>query len=269
MIPTQPIGSGGGRLAVLETGGFTVDETRYPRGLELTVHQHDRANICIVLEGALTERVGRRERACESATVIVKPQGETHDDRFHRHGARCLNIAVEHDRLAYIREVLPALTEVQFEADPTLFTVGHRICTELSEADDLAPLAVEGLALELITGTIRAARRGRSRAPEWIDEARDFLHANFSARVGLAALSATVGRHPAHVAQHFRRRFGVTIGEYVRRLRVAHVARRLVSSRDPLAVLAAEAGFADQSHMQRTFKARVGLTPAAYRRANE
>ena len=82
-------------------------------------------------------------------------------------------------------------------------------------------------------------------------------------------MAQAVERHPALVAQQFRRRFGVTVGEYVRCLRVEHVARRLIMSSEPLASLAVEAGFADQSHMQRVFKARMGLTPADYRRARE
>ena len=128
---------------------------------------------------------------------------------------------------------------------------------------------MESLTLELITWRVRAARRRSLHAPDWLERARDYLHDNFSRRMGLSAVAAAIGRHPAHVAQHFRRRYGLSIGEYVRRLRVDHVARRLVSSRASLAELAGEAGFTDQSHMQRIFKAQLGVTPGAYRRARE
>ena len=267
MIPTQPIGHGGRCLAQIETSGFTLDETWYPRGLELEAHSHERANLCIVLQGALTERSGCRKRVCEPATLIVKPAGEEHSDLFHGAGARCLNIAVEQDQLARMDELLPALSASQYEVDPRLLTLGHRLCMELQAADDVSPLAVESLTLELIAGRIRAARRRSARSPDWMERARDYLHDNFSRPLGLSAVAAAVGRHPAHVAQNFRRRYGLSIGEYVRRLRVDHVARRLVTSRASLAQLACEAGFTDQSHMQRVFKSQLGVTPAAYRRA--
>ena len=40
------------------------------------------------------------------------------------------------------------------------------------------------------------------------------------------------------------------------------LARRAIEHGEPLARAAAEAGFADQSHMTRQFKRAYGLTPA-------
>lgn len=267
MIPTQAIGCGAGRLAFAEAAGFALDVTRYPAGFQLAVHAHERANLCIVLEGALTEWAGRSERDCPAATVIAKPQGEVHRDRFHERGACCVNVTIEHERLARIHEVHPALTEVRFEEDPALVAAGRRMSLELRRLDELSPLVLEGLVLELIAALARTDRRRAPAVPGWVEEAREFLHDNFSAKVSLSAVALAIGRHPVTVAQHFRRRFGLSVGEYVRRLRVEHVARRLVAGQESLAQLADEAGFSDQSHMQRVFKACLGVTPTAYRRA--
>jgi AraC-like DNA-binding protein len=56
------------------------------------------------------------------------------------------------------------------------------------------------------------------------------------------------------------------VGEYVRRLRLDWATAQLAATDTPLAVLAAEAGFADQSHFTRAFKGYAGLTPGKYRR---
>jgi AraC family transcriptional regulator len=266
MIPTQAFGQGACRLSFADIGGFLLDVTRYPPGFELAPHQHDRANLCVVLEGALTERMRRVERDCCAATLIVKPRGEVHSDRFHADGACCLNLALDPEQLARMHGGFPALGEVQFEVDPALGTSARRIALELSRWDDLSPLVVEGLALELVARTLRS-RRGRVSGPHWLERAREFLHATYTGHVSLAAVAHAVDRHPVSVAQQFRRRFGVSVGEYVRRLRVDHVARRLLAGRASTAMLAVEAGFADQSHMQRVFKAAFGVTPAAYRQS--
>ena len=60
---------------------------------------------------------------------------------------------------------------------------------------------------------------------------------------------------------------GMTLGAYVRRLRLDWAAARLTASDEPLAALALAAGFVDQSHFTRTFKQHTGLTPDQYRQA--
>jgi len=63
----------------------------------------------------------------------------------------------------------------------------------------------------------------------------------------------------------FHERYGTSIGEYVRNARLDWAASRLVCGDEPLAALALEAGFADQSHLTRQFKRAYGLTPARWR----
>jgi AraC family transcriptional regulator len=63
----------------------------------------------------------------------------------------------------------------------------------------------------------------------------------------------------------FRARFGESIGEHGRRLRLEWAAERLVCSDERLASIAAHAGFADQSHFTREFRRRFGVPPGLYR----
>jgi AraC family transcriptional regulator len=84
--------------------------------------------------------------------------------------------------------------------------------------------------------------------------------------VTLSALASAVGLHPVYVARAFRARYGCAVGEYARRLRIGRAARELADGTQPLAVIAAQAGFADQSHFSRVFRRHTGLSPSAYRR---
>jgi AraC-like DNA-binding protein len=68
-----------------------------------------------------------------------------------------------------------------------------------------------------------------------------------------------------HFAAVFRRHYGCSVGEYLRRRRVHRARQRLAETDLPLAEIATEAGFADQSHLTRMFKRFVGLTPGQYR----
>jgi len=73
--------------------------------------------------------------------------------------------------------------------------------------------------------------------------------------------------HPAYLARTFRSHFGTPLGSYARRLRLTWAASQLSSTDDPIARIALEAGFFDQSHFTRAFRQSYGMTPLAYRKA--
>jgi AraC family transcriptional regulator len=73
------------------------------------------------------------------------------------------------------------------------------------------------------------------------------------------------GVHPADLARNFRRFYGSSAGEYVRRVRV-EAARRLIRESDELLVnIALACGFSSQSHLCTTFRRVTGFTPGSYR----
>jgi len=98
-------------------------------------------------------------------------------------------------------------------------------------------------------------------------QARDLLHADLTTRRTLGELAAAVGVHPVTLARAFRRSFGCSVGEYLRRLRIERAAAQLGGSETPLATIALTAGFADQSHFSNLFRRETGMSPSAYRRA--
>jgi AraC-like DNA-binding protein len=59
---------------------------------------------------------------------------------------------------------------------------------------------------------------------------------------------------------------GVSLTRYRNRVRVGRALDRLAAGETSLAALAADLGFADQSHLSRTVRDQVGHTPAVLRR---
>jgi len=83
--------------------------------------------------------------------------------------------------------------------------------------------------------------------------------------LSIAGLASLVGLSPFHFARQFKESFGEAPAQYICRQRVEAV-KELLSSGQSLADIAAQTGFAQQSHMTQQFKRHTGLTPAAYRR---
>jgi AraC family transcriptional regulator len=84
--------------------------------------------------------------------------------------------------------------------------------------------------------------------------------------VRIATLADDIGVHPVHLARVFRAHYGMSIGTYLRGLRLDWAACQLPTN-TPLSEIAAGAGFVDQSHFTRAFRIHTGLTPGQYRAA--
>jgi AraC family transcriptional regulator len=96
--------------------------------------------------------------------------------------------------------------------------------------------------------------------------AREYLHAHFAGRVTLREIAEAAGVHPVHLSRAFPERFGITLGDYLRSLRLDYAARELTATDRAIADIALDAGFASQSHLTRQFTAAMAISPAAYRR---
>ena len=81
----------------------------------------------------------------------------------------------------------------------------------------------------------------------------------------IADLAAAEGISEYALIRAYRRRFSITPLQHLMSLRV-ECACELLSKGAAPADVAAETGFADQSHLTRIFKQRIGTTPAAYGR---
>lgn len=82
----------------------------------------------------------------------------------------------------------------------------------------------------------------------------------------LEVLAQQTGFSPSHFARLFRQTTGETPHQVVRRERLMLAQRLLASTNLPLAQVAAESGFGNQSYFTRVFTSFVRVTPQAYRR---
>ena len=108
--------------------------------------------------------------------------------------------------------------------------------------------------------------RGGAERHRAVRRARAFLHAHACDAVRLEALARAVGLSKFHLMHAFRAQLGVSLHQYQLALRIEH-AKVLLAGGARVGDVAVAVGFADQSHLTRLFKRRVGLTPGAYQLA--
>ncbi len=130
-------------------------------------------------------------------------------------------------------------------------------------------LAVEEAFLELLACAVTRYADGRFsavrdlREPEAVRQVRDVLEAHPQDDVTLGELGALTGLSPYALLRAFRRHTGLTPHSYRIQRRVEVAKARLLRG-EAVAVVAADTGFYDQSHLGRHFKRIVGVTPRVF-----
>jgi AraC family transcriptional regulator len=177
-----------------------------------------------------------------------------------------LTISITPQKLETIRLISNVLDHVAHLQGGLQAALALRVYREFRLKEDASPLSIEGLVLEIIGESARNKVRPLSPSqPRWLREARDLIHEHFAEGVSLINISESVGIHPTYLARMFRKHYRCTVGDYVRQLRLEYATEQLIHSHKSLAEIAADAGFYDQSHLTRTFKLRMGTTPAEFR----
>jgi AraC family transcriptional regulator len=242
---------------------FGFAETRYAPWTYLPRHGHESAYLSFVLHGRYVETVGSRTWDCGVNTLRFHPPGEEHTDRFGGSGGVCLNIELPSSWLsafpgAGLRE--PAVSD---ECAAAALSLQRLLRRGTADPDH----TVEELVLALLEACIRGRALGEvpTRVPWW-PRLVEYVEAHLSERIALDRAAAATGVHPTHLARTVRARTGATLGDYVRRRRIARAQAMLrLEPRRSLARVAFGLGFADHAHFSRTFKAITGLTPREFR----
>jgi AraC family transcriptional regulator len=251
-------------ITTAELSHFTIVELGFPPGYVQAPYEPERPYLALVLDGAMEKSFALRTVSFGRTSALTMPVGARHGARFGSEGARILVVRPK-DETSEVAASLRRVVELKGDGFGWL---ASRLADELHASDAVAPLAAEGLVLQLFANTTRARSREprRRRAPAWLPAAEELLRERTAQAVGLSELASQLGVHAGHLAREFRACHGMSVGEYGRRVRLSWAATELVSGDRSLAEVAAEAGFADQSHFTRLFKRHVGTTPARYRR---
>lgn len=254
-----------GLIRVRKVSGLCLTEATHPPGLRLPLHSHEQAHFCLLSQGLYEEKCGRDVVVRKPGTLALMASGATHSNRIHNTGIRFFCIEMRRPWLERTNGHLRSFQGLTHFDKGSLPWLATRLYREFRCEDDVAPLAIEGLVLELLAGLARQGTGSENGAATWLKKAEGFVHDRFQQPISLVEVAEFAGVHPVSLARAFRRTYHCTVGEYVRRLRIEFACQKLTGSDASLVDIALSAGFSEQSHFSRTFKRLTGLTPSTYR----
>lgn len=236
-----------------------INDVFYPAGMRQHRHRHDGASFSFVASGRYREAIGRQVHTRTTATLVYHPAGEWHDVEFET-DVRIFSVE-------FRGETSESLTRGSSHRSELVGWLGARLGREILRTDSASTFAIDELISEMLAegsrNTVLTQEKGFA---AWLTRATEFLHDNFTNQVTLEEVAQTAGVHAAHLSRVFRQKMGCTVGDYLRRLRFEFACQQILSTDRQLCDVALEAGFSDQSHFNRLFRTRMGVTPFVYRK---
>jgi AraC-like DNA-binding protein len=240
-------------------------------------HIHDTYAIGVTLDGV--QRFWCRGATHDSVpgNVIVIPPGEAHDGESGTEGGytyrmfyvsigRMTELASDaFDRPASSLQLRDAclLRDPAFahELDAAWKAMSAQPTSLAS--DDLFTEVLARLDVRHAQSVVRA---------RWLDgrglqHVRDYLREHVDEHVRLDELAAIASMSRFQLTRQFEKAYGLPLHAYHVHLRLGEAKRRLRRG-IPIATVAVDLGFVDQSHLNRRFKGAFGMTPRQWRDSN-
>lgn len=99
----------------------------------------------------------------------------------------------------------------------------------------------------------------------YVEKAIIYIEKNLCRPFMIANIAAFVGVHPSYLSRIFKEKVGLTIVDYVHKLRIESARLQLENTCNSVLDIALECGFSNRQHFTRCFKKIEGISPEEYK----
>lgn len=250
-------------------------EARFTRH-RYDLHTHPTYVIALITSGCERIRIGRKSVLAPAGTIAVVNPEEWHDgERGADEGwayrtfypSVPLMSALARELGRYGAPVFSRAT-IEDSSLAAVLTAAHQGSTspDTMTAETSLLVALRRLIVRHGDSSGQAEEIESSGSQRRFSLYRDLVENELGSRLDLKRIAGAAGVTRFQVIRDFNKAIGLTPAAYIRDRRLRR-ASTLIEQGFGLADAAIAAGFADQSHLSRTFRAMHGMTPGMFRKA--
>jgi|GEM_PF-4930579 len=243
--------------------GVIIAQSEHEAHSRIPPHYHTNPHFTLVMAGHYAEVCEGREHQYRRGDLIFHPAHTEHRNVFYQPPAACLNVEIAADCYNQLGRGLRDVRQYTTISNPQQKQLVLGIIRELKDADAFSEAIVLGKALELAGGFLRAQQPRPE--PRCVRLVKTLLADVPQHNPSLLELSRVAEVAPDYLCREFKRSVGLTLGEYMRRQKVARACTLLAQPALSTEEIAFRVGFADASHLNKAFQKVLGTSPSGYR----
>ncbi len=249
---------------ILNLENLTITNTEYTHE-RVDWHYHENVYFTYLIQGKLFEGNKKESYVLTPGTLIFHNWQDSHYNIRQSEYSQGFHIEMG-KKWFDDYQILNMDFEGSIMLDNPLFqNIFYRLYFE-SKLDGLCSNLVFIELMLKIFGIMAQVRQIKeSQIPAWVNKVKEILHDQYTDKLTLKYLAEETSIHPVHLSSAFPKYFHLTIGDYIRRLRIAKAVSLIQNKSLSLSEISFCCGFSDQSHFIRYFRKFHGFTPSQFR----
>jgi len=241
-------------------GSITFAETDYTFPF-VDWHAHERPYFTFILQGHLWEGGRQRSYDLEAGAMLFHYQDTPHQNRLCQQATRGFHLDIDLKWFTQFDVHLSNFGGIHWIRNPKIRLAMEQVYLQSFDPETAAmDTALVDLFNTLNEPAIIKADRIK---PKWVKLVQEAIEAS-DEFIPLSDLALLANLHPVYLCRQFSTYFGMSLSCYQRSLRLLNALSIYRNAHYSWSQIAHQAGFSDQSHFNRVFRATFGCTPTVY-----